>query len=212
MDFRSILSTTNKRRLALLENLYYHREGRSSDHLLSTLNTSLPILLNDIELINEEYPSFQIVKTKGLYYVIDEKKVSLGELYADFLNNCPEFQIIEELLYEECESIPGLSKKLYLSSSNTQRCLKKIEKALWDAGMELCYRPLRIEGNEGEIRDFYYHFYSERQSAFESTLPKLPTEHYQIMEQYVSDFVIENEIHEKYIFQKRQIYNMYPWC
>ena len=209
MDFRSVLGITNKRRLALLEKLYYRREGWSSDQLMSELNCSLPILLNDIELINEGHPSFQIVKTKGLYYIVVDKKVSLGNLYADFLNSCPEFQIIEELLYEECESITGLAKKLYLSSSNTQRCLKKIEKALLDAGMELCYRPLRIEGNEGEVRDFYYHFYSERQSAFESTLPKLPTEHYQIMELYVGDFVTENQIHEKYVFQKRQVYNMY---
>ncbi|MGG5369900.1 helix-turn-helix domain-containing protein [Enterococcus sp. AZ196] len=209
MDFRSVLGITNKRRLALLEKLYYRREGWSSDQLMSELNCSLPILLNDIDLINAEHPSFQILKTKGLYHIVVDKKVSMGNLYANFLNTCPEFQIIEELLYEECESIIGLAKKLYLSSSNTQRYLKKIEKDLIEAGMELCYRPLRIEGNEGEIRNFYYRFYSERQSAFESTLPQLPPDHYHIMEQYVSDFVEENQIHEKYIFQKRMLYTMY---
>jgi len=209
MDFRSVLDITNKRRLALLEKLYYRRGGWSSDQLMSELNCSLPILLHDIALINEGHPSFQIVKTKGLYYLDVDRRVSLGNLYANFLNICPEFQIIEELLYEECESITGLARKLYLSSSNTQRYLKKIEKALSAAGMELCYRPLRIEGNEGEIRHLYYRFYSERQSAFESTLPKLLTEHYQIIEQYVSDFVTENQIYEKYVFKKKQIYNMY---
>lgn len=35
MDFRSVLGTSNKRRLALLERLYYRREGWSSDQLLS---------------------------------------------------------------------------------------------------------------------------------------------------------------------------------
>ena len=209
VDFRTILGTSNKRRLALLEQLYYRRDGWSSDQLLSELNCSLPILLNDIELINGENPNFQIIKTKGLYRLIVDKTVSLGNLYANILNTCPEFQIIEELLYEECENITALAKKLYLSSSNTQRYLKKIEKVLTQAGMELCYRPLRIEGNEAEIRNFYYRFYSERQSAFESTLPKLPTKHYYIIEQYVQDFVEANQIHEKYIFKKRVIYNMY---
>ena len=127
MDFRTILGTSNKRRLALLEQLYYRRDGWSSDQLLSELNCSLPILLNDIELINGENPNFQIIKTKGLYRLIVDKTVSLGNLYANILNTCPEFQIIEELLYEECENITALAKKLYLSSSNTQRYLKKIE-------------------------------------------------------------------------------------
>ena len=151
MDFRSVLGTSNKRRLALLERLYYRRDGWSSDQLLSELNCSLPILLNDIELINDEYPSFQITKTKGIYRLNVGKRVSLGNLYANILNTSPEFQIIEELLYEECENITALAKKLYLSSSNTQRYLKKLEKILSLAGMELCYRPLRVEGNEGEI-------------------------------------------------------------
>lgn len=209
MDFRAVLGTSNKRRLTLLEKLYYRRDGWSSDQLLSELNCSLPILLNDIELINEEYPSFQIIKAKGLYRLIVDKKVSLGNLYANILNTSPEFQIIEELLYEECENITALAKKLYLSSSNTQRYLKKIEKALTMAGMDLCYRPLRVEGDEGEIRNFYYRFYTEKQKAFESTMPKLPTKHYHIIERYVQEFVRVNQIHEKYVFQKRLIYNFY---
>lgn len=209
VDFRTILGTSNKRRLALLEQLYYRRDGWSSDQLLSALNCSLPILLNDIELINEEYPSFQIIKNKGLYRLIVDKTVSLGNLYANILNTCPEFQIIDELLYEDCENITALAKKLYLSSSNTQRYLKKIEKVLIQAGMELCYRPLRIEGNEGEIRNFYYRFYSERQSAFESTLPRITAKQYNLIENYVEDFVRINGIWKKYIFQKRLVYNFY---
>lgn len=209
MDFRTILGASNKRRLVLLETLYYRQEGYSSNQLLSKLNCSLPVLLNDIELINSEPENFQITKIKGLYRITTDKGMSLGSVYATFLAVCPEFQIIEELLYEECENITALSKRLYLSSSNTQRYLKKIEQTLKEAGMTLCYRPLRVEGNEGEIRTFYYRFYSERQKAFESTLPKLPSAHYHIIEKYVQDFVDVNHIHQKYVFQKRLLYNMY---
>ena len=210
MDFRTTLGTSNKRRLLLLEYLYYRRDGLSSDQLLSMLNCSLPILLNDIDLINSEKPDvLQIIKTKGLFRIVMDKSISLGSIYADFLNACPEFQIIEELLYEECENITALSKKLYLSSSNTQRYLKKIETTLTEAGMQLCYRPLRIEGNESEIRNFSYRFYTDRQSAFESTLPKLPPDHYHTIEKYVQEFIDMNCIHEKYVYEKRLIYNMY---
>lgn len=161
-----------------MEKLYYRWDGCSNDELLSELDCSLPILINDIETINEEQMNYQINKIKGLYRLTMDNKVSLGNVYADVLNRNPEFQIIEELLYEKCDSITALSKKLYLSTSNTQRALKKIEKTLAEAGMNLCYRPLRIEGNEGEIRTFYYRFFSERQIAFESTLPNLTPQQY----------------------------------
>lgn len=209
MDFRSILGTSDKRRLELVEKLYYRRDGWSSDELLSELDCSLPILLNDIDTINEEHTKYQINKIKGLYRLEMDKKVSLGNVYADILNNSSEFQIIEELLYERCDSITTLSKKLYLSTSNIQRALKKIEKTLSEAGMDLCYRPLRIEGNEGEIRTFYYSFYSERQNAFESTLPNLTPQQYQVIESYVQEFVKINDIWEKYVFQKQLVYMIY---
>ena len=209
MDFRILLGTSNKRRLALLENLYYRRDGWSSDQLMSALNCSLPILLNDIELINEEHPNFQISKNNGVYHLVVDKTVSLSHLYANILNTCPEFQIISELLYEDCENITALAKKLYLSTSNTQRYLKKIEKVLIQAGMELYYRPLRIEGSEGEIRNFYYRFYKERQDSFESTLPRITAKQYNIIENYVEEFVTVNGIWKKYIFQKRLVYNFY---
>ena len=130
MDFRSILGTSDTRRLELVEKLYYRRDGLSSDELLSELNCSLPILLNDIDLINEQHSYYLINKVKGLYRLEIDPKVNLGNIYADTLNRSSEFQIIEELLYERCDSITSLSKKLYLSTSNTQRALKKIEKAL----------------------------------------------------------------------------------
>lgn len=209
MDFRTILGTSSKRRLALLESLYYHREGWTSDQLLSELNCSLPILLNDIALINEEYPDFQITKLKNIYRLEVDKYVNLGSLYAKMLVTCPEFQIIEELLYEKCENIVVLSEKLFLSPANTQRYLKKIESVMSQAGMKLCYRPLRIEGNEGEIRHFYYRFYRESQHTFESTLPHLSSDQYLVIETYIDEFIEKNGIWKKYIFQKRLLYNFY---
>lgn len=67
MDFRSILGTSDTRRLELVEKLYYRRDGLSSDELLSELNCSLPFLENDIDLINEQHSYYLINKVKGLY-------------------------------------------------------------------------------------------------------------------------------------------------
>lgn len=209
MDFRSILGTSYKRQLALMEKLYYRRDGWSSDELLIELDCSLPILLSDIEVINQMHPNYHISKIKGLYRLEMANSISLGNLYADILNLSSEFQIIEELLYERCDSISAISRKLYLSTSNTQRCLKKIEKTLKEAGMELCYRPLRIEGNEGEIRWLYYRFFNERKNEFEGTLPRLTIQQYDVIEKYVQEFAEINEMYRKYTFNKYLVYNFF---
>lgn len=209
MDFREILGVSKKRRLELLEILYYHRKGYSQDHLLSELNCSLPILKNDIKIINSKNTYFQIVKKEGWYSLSLDRSVSLSNLYSDILRFIPEYQIIEELLYEECNNITALSEKLQLSTSNTQRCIKKIEKTLESSKMKLCFRPLRIEGSESEIRHFYFRFYMERQSTIENLLPKLTVQQYLTIEKYVEDFAVANDIWRKYVFEKRLNYNFY---
>ncbi|MGO3608672.1 MAG: hypothetical protein ACTIOL_02850 [Enterococcus sp.] len=65
MDFREILGTSNKRRLRLIELMYYSREGLPSERILNELECSLPILLNDISLINELQDNFIVEKVKG---------------------------------------------------------------------------------------------------------------------------------------------------
>lgn len=125
MDFRQVLGTSNRRRLELIELLYYNRQGVSSDAILNELDCSLPILLNDISLINDLQDDFIVEKSKGLHRVKLKEGISIGKLYAEALTHSLEFKILEHLLYESSDNIEGLSKHLYLSSSNTQRYLKK---------------------------------------------------------------------------------------
>lgn len=209
MDFRQVLGTSNRRRLKLIELLYYNRGGLPSEKIMSELNCSLPILLNDIGLINEQQESFLVEKDKGLYHVELKDDTSIGQLYAEALRNSPEFQIIEELLYERCDNISALSKMVYLSASNTQRCLKKIETDLEKAGIQLCYRPLRLEGKESVIRHFYYRYFMEKQFTLSTVLPNFKDYQLKSIEKFVLEFIGINDLHKKYIFQKRVAYNVF---
>lgn len=209
MDFREILGVSNRRRLELLESLYYHQKGWSVDQLLINLNCSLPILMNDIKLINSSDPYFKIVKKKGLYYVVPAQSANLSHLYSGILNFIPEYQILEELLYEKCNNITELAEKLQLSPTNARRYIKKIEGVLQRTKMKLCFRPLRIEGNESEVRNFYYRFYKERQNTFKNDLPHLKLDQYLAIEKYVKEFIVENDIWSNYVLRKRLIYNFY---
>lgn len=209
MNFRQVLGTSNRRRLQLIELLYYNREGVSSERILKELNCSLPLLLSDIKLINEQQTNFIVEKEKGLYRVKLKKEISIGKVYAEALTNSPEFQIIEQLLYEQCDNILELSKLLFLSFSNTQRFLKKIESNLKDAGIQLHYRPLRLEGKESVVRHFFYRYFLERQYAVRIVLPELKEYQSKTIEEFAKTFTEINGFNKKYIFQKRLTYNLF---
>lgn len=210
MDFRQVLGVSNRRRLKLIELLYYNREGTPSENLTSELKCSLPILLSDISLINgQQNKYFLVEKDMGLYRVKLMEDISIGKLYAEALTSSPEFQIVEELLYELHDNISELSKALYLSSSNTQRYLKKLEPSLKKAGIHLCYRPLRLEGEEKTIRHFYYRYFIEKNYSLKTILPNVNSSQLRSIEKFVQEFIEINGLYKKHIFNKRLTYNVF---
>lgn len=209
MNFREILGTSSLRRLRLIEVLYESQIGLSSNQLMEELECSLPILLKDVKIINNEQDNFHIKKFKGLFQVRVKPNVSINRLYADILQQAPEFQIIEELLYENCSSISDLAQKLYLSPSNTQRYLKKIENALKGNGVKLHYRPLRLEGKESVIRHLYYKYFLEKSDYIDSFFMDLKKYQVQAIINFVDHFIEVNNLKHRHIFRKRLIYNTY---
>ncbi|GAA2903794.1 helix-turn-helix domain-containing protein [Enterococcus pseudoavium] len=209
MNFREVLGTSSLRRLRFVELLYANQVGLPSDQLLEELECSLPILLKDVKLINDDQDDFHIEKFKGLYQIQVKPHVSINRLYADILQQSPEFQIIEELLYEKCSSISDLADKLYLSASNTQRYLKKIEMALKKAEIKLDYRPLRIEGKESVIRHFYYRYFLEKSDRLESLFVGLKDYQIKSITNLVDQFIQVNHLENRHIFRKRLSYNIY---
>ncbi|MDT2533200.1 helix-turn-helix domain-containing protein [Enterococcus raffinosus] len=200
---------SNLRHLRLIELLYACRTGLSSDQLLEELECSLSVLLKDVKLINSQQDSFRVQKYKGLYQLKIKSHISINRLYADTIQHSPEFQIIEELLYEECENIIDLSKKLYLSPSKTQRNLKKIEGVLSETGITLQYRPLRLEGNESVIRHMYYRYFIEKSDRLGSLYRELKEFQIKAITELVNQFIQLNKLEDNYISRKRLGYNMY---
>ncbi len=209
MDFRNILGVSNLRHLRVVELLYACRTGLSSDQLLEELECSLSVLLKDVKLINSQQDAFMIVKFKGLYQLNIKSHISINRLYADTIQQSPEFQIIEELLYEKYENIIDLSKKLFLSPSKTQRNLKKIESILLETGVTLHYRPLRLEGKESVIRHMYYRYFIEKSDRLESLYRELKEFQIKAITDLVNQFIQVNQLEDTYISRKRLGYNIY---
>lgn len=209
MNLRSLLSKSMLRHLHLLELLHESQYGLPTDTLIKELQCSLPVLLNDIRLINEEQDIAQIEKYKGLHQLKMQKSSSVSRLYAEFLRRSSEFQIFEALLYEQHDNITELAGELYLSVSNTQRYLKKIQAALKEIGVELKHRPLRLEGKESTIRQLYYRYFSEKNYQLEISLPTLTKEQQNLLIDFVKAFLQKNGFLQKHIFVHRLVYNLY---
>lgn len=209
MNLRTLLNKSMLRHLQLLELLYANKQGLPADQLMKELQCSLPVLLNDIRLVNEEQDISQIAKYKGLYQLKMQKSAPISRLYSEFLQRSAEFQIFEALLYEQHENITDLASELYLSVSNTQRYLKKIQTVLKEAEIELKHRPLRLEGKESVIRQLYYRYFSEKNLQREICLPTIAESHQSVLIDFVKAFLEKNNFPAKHIFIHRLVYNLY---
>lgn len=166
MNIRGLMKQETTRRLRLIEELYYTKDLLSSEQLIEILNCSLPALIGDVHFLNDQALPLKIIKTKGFYSIEFEPHATIDAIYAYILNTSLEFQVIESLFFEKYPGIQLSAKSLNCSFSNMQRYLKSIQKELHDWGFQLYHRPLRFDGDEAMIRQFYYHFFKESRKAF----------------------------------------------
>ncbi|WP_379947071.1 helix-turn-helix domain-containing protein [Enterococcus devriesei] len=207
MDFRDLLSPSTKRHLQLVEAIYYSPDGAaSSDQLLGVLACSMTSLLKDVKSINERQSNLQVIKYKGLYRLKAADHANIRSLYGDILSSSFEYKLIEELLYEESHGIVTMAERVFTSSSNVQRYLKRIEKVFKKTGIRLCYRPLRLEGDEMLIREFYHSYFIEKESGFEIRFPKLTQEQLLTVSKMIMNFLEVNEYRDRYLFQKDAVF------
>ncbi len=209
MDLRQILGKSAQRRLRLIEALYFQAEGIPVESLVAYLGCSLPVLWNDIKAVNDEGQGFFIEKRFGSVYLIKEGAASLGSIYSRLLQDSYAFQILEELLYERHEGIAELAEGLFLSVSNAQRYLKRIENALAPAGIQLTHRPLQLGGNEALLRHLYYKFFIEKYHDCQLCFPLLTPEQQKSIAEFIDAFAEENGFYRTLPLQIRLNYNLF---
>ncbi|GCF95517.1 hypothetical protein NRIC_34080 [Enterococcus florum] len=168
MNLQGLMKKETIRRVTIIESLYYSESFLSSDQLIDQLDCSLPALINDIRYLNNDDTPLQIRKHKGLYHLDFDPGSSIDTYYAGVLNKVLEFQILEGLFFERLTCIQKFSAQLNCSFSNLQRYLKKIDSGIQQWDFHIYHRPLRIEGNEEMIRQFYYLFFKEKRMPFKN--------------------------------------------
>lgn len=166
MNIRGLMKKETKRRLKLIEELYYAKGTLSSEYLLGKLKCSLPALISDARFLNGENLPLKITRVNGLYSIDFDYYATIDSVYAYILRSSLEYQVIECLFFERNRGILEGASRLNCSFSNMQRYLKKIKHIMLSWNITVHHRPLRVEGDEAAIRHFYYLFFKECRLSF----------------------------------------------
>ncbi|MGG5318163.1 helix-turn-helix domain-containing protein [Enterococcus sp. AZ072] len=192
MNVREMLKLETKRRLHLVELLYYADYPLSADHLTNVLGCSLPALHKDVYALNNEKFPLNIFKTKGGYIVQFHSYASIDSLYAETLKTSLDFQVLKRLFFQRFDTIQENANYLNCSFSSFYSKLNPLNTLLEQWKIRLRNRPLRIAGNEELLRHFYYLFFKEHRFSFQdygfsSTLVHL-------VDQYIRVLLVNNQV------------------
>lgn len=80
---------------------------------------------------------------------------------AILLSSEPLFVLTERLFQEETHSVEEWADIFHLSITTTQNYFKKMQTQLAHFNLTLSFHPVRMQGNEMDIRNFYFSFFYE---------------------------------------------------
>ena len=90
---------------------------------------------------------------------------------AVLLSNEPLFVLVERLFQGEVHSIEEWAEIFHLSPTTTQKYFQKMQHQLDHFGLKLSFRPVMIQGNEMDIRSFYFSFFYESEVTPHTIFP-----------------------------------------
>lgn len=160
MELENILSTKNLRELTLIRFLIKNGSTHPSI-IIKKLNYSGATLYRDIQQLNTVINPIQIL-TKNNIELSFPKKFNNRQIFSALLAQSPEFNLLEEIFFNESHSLLSLSQKIFLSESSTKRLLKKINSVLKIYTISITSFPIKIVGDEKNIWNLMIRIFKEK--------------------------------------------------
>lgn len=159
---RELLGEKDNRRLNIIEEISL-TPGISLEYLCRQFYLTENQIQIDLDfLIRFILPlKIEITKDKKLYLHIPQH-LSPKIIYQRFLENNINFKLLELILYKEYRHYEDLANDLFVSLATLKRVIRFINESFEPYGMSIKSRPLRITGNESNIRAFYLFYLQER--------------------------------------------------
>lgn len=160
---REILSSTELRRLSMIELLTEHQDFMSFKEISETLGVSIRTIQADIDLMSEFSFFFRIKVHNQQIKLSYAHHQNIQKVYSYLLTHSSGYKIIAEILKHGSVNLEHLINILDLSRSSIYRLCNKIDKALKaHFNIELAQNPFTFVGDEVDIRYFLSHFIAEK--------------------------------------------------
>lgn len=170
---RSILSTSQKRQLNIIERIY-DEESISINKLSKILHVSEKTIRQDIQDLNNLIKPSQISISPILGLSLKTiSEMSIESIYSLFLFNSIEFEIIEKIFFKKFLSLDTLAESLFISVSTLRRLILNINKSLHNIHFRIDPKTLDLIGNETQICNFMIHYFDEKYRDSFMIFPKI---------------------------------------
>lgn len=164
---RSLLKTTDRRRLELIELLVEENGWMTTTKLAEQLNSSVRNLKEDISFFKKTIPNMGIETGHMGVRIMMDQSTGIQEFYRIILKNNLIFQLLEEIFFNESYTIEGLAETLHTSTSTVYRVIDTINDYFLPFHCRVETNPCRFIGDEKFIRNFYRTYFKESSTILE---------------------------------------------
>lgn len=164
-----LLNKTTSRRIKLLKYLFYSQARLSFKEISIEMRCTVKVVRGDLDFLSTDFFNqyFEIdINNLGILATFQD---NVGpDILAEFiLNESVSLDIIEYIFKVERTTLEELADEFHLSVSTVYRELKDLNITLSrEFDLHITSKPIRIMGDEYDIRRFYLQYFSEKYSMF----------------------------------------------
>ena len=160
---RDLLSKKSHRQLELLELLFENKRWFHISELAELLHCTERSVKDDLSHVRSSFPDLIFHSSTNGIRIINTDDSDIEMVYHHFFKHSTHFSILEFIFFnEECDT-DSICKEFYISSSSLYRIIRHINKIIKKQyRFEVGLNPVRIIGNEIDIRYFFAQYFSEK--------------------------------------------------
>ena len=160
---RDLLSKKSHRQLELLELLFEHKRWFHRSELAELLNCTERAVKDDLSHVKSAFPDLIFHSSTNGIRIINTDDSDIEMVYHHFFKHSTHFSILEFIFFNEGCDTDSICKEFYISSSSLYRIISHINKIIKKQyRFEISLNPVRIIGNEIDIRYFFAQYFSEK--------------------------------------------------
>lgn len=158
----SFLTSSELRRIQLIQLLSRQNDYLSLQELCDKLETTVNTCQSDIQTINERFDQIHIHQTNQGYILSFNNQYNFQTINAEILDMNLNYSILLYLFHHDSCSIEEVADETYTSIATVSRAIQHINKVFkhYKILIQVETNPLRLVGPEHEIRYFFRQVYN----------------------------------------------------